>query len=132
MPKKTEPYPECEKLADASAARQAVHEFLEWLGTQKVHLMVYKNEAETEFEEDCDGGFDNLGRCREGKVENIVGQVTDKDCVRCKGTGKITRHEPGWYPLSKTRDNIVMDFLGIDQDKLEHERRAMLEALRAS
>jgi hypothetical protein len=127
--KQTEEYPECERLAAAHDTRQAVHEFLEWLGTQKVHLMVYKNERDTRYEEKCDGSFTE--GCKDGKRINTLGRLTDKDCSRCRGKGMVQRSEPGWYPIDKTRENVVMEFLGIDPAKLEAERKAMIEALRS-
>ena len=34
------------------------------------------------------------------------------------------------YPILASDDRLIMQFLGVDEDKLEQERRAMLSAIR--
>lgn len=54
-------------------------------------------------------------------------------CVECRGTGYV----PGdlredWWPDYRNRERLMADFFGIDLDKIDQERRALLDALRAS
>jgi hypothetical protein len=37
-------YPECEKLAEASKVTQPIGEFLDWLNSQGIHLMTYRED----------------------------------------------------------------------------------------
>jgi hypothetical protein len=36
----------------------------------------------------------------------------------------------GWDPLHKSQDSLILEFLEVDENKLETERRAMLDAIR--
>lgn len=51
------------------------------------------------------------------------GQVRpSEDCCR--------RHRPEYLPLSKSIQTVLAEYFEIDQDKLEAEKRAMLQAIR--
>lgn len=43
----------------------------------------------------------------------------------CDGPGELSHY----YPVSASADSLIMQYLEIDQDKLEQERRAMLAEL---
>lgn len=45
---------------------------------------------------------------------------------------RSTDEHPRWYPISTSDDALFMQCYGIDENKLEAERRAMLENFRNS
>jgi len=44
----------------------------------------------------------------------------------CKSDGKLDQY----YPCSQSRDKLLAEFFNIDLDKLEQEKRKMLDELR--
>ena len=125
-------YPEHEKLRAVSERSQAIGEFLDWLRTPKedggkgVHLHTWE-----EWEEDdlCPV----LG-CRDGKLNPgklNPGRSYERDCQRCGGTGLVKVEREGWMPLRPGVEKLLAEFFDINLAKLEDEKRAMLDNLRA-
>jgi hypothetical protein len=115
-------YPEHEKLTAITPQSQAQGELLEWLAGKGVHLMVYYSTDE-ERTEPCTKCFHFTETA-----------ATLCGCRHCKGSHEVKRtvHEEGWLPYSRPVNNILAEYHGIDQAKLEAEKRAMLDELRAS
>lgn len=108
-------YPEHDKLTAVSEKSQAVGEFLEWLQNQHVRLMVWKEDVE----ERCPRIF-----CDDG-------QVFGKECKTCHGSG-YSRTGKAWVdfsPLGITERLAI--YFNVDLNKIEQEKRAMLDAIRA-
>lgn len=106
----TEPYPEHAKKAKVRDRAQGIGEFLEWAGEQGWSLMEWK---EFEDEEDC-------WLCDEGDIE----------CPKCGGTGLAVVKRERWVHVPGTVNDMLLDFFGLDKDKLEEEASQMLEAQR--
>lgn len=97
------PYPQSEKLLTHKDERNHVVQFLEWLLDME-HVVLAKWEAHKHDDS-----------CRQG------GYV---DCGMKKGEYYL-------MPIERTSKNrLAMRYLGIDENELEKERRAMLEVLR--
>lgn len=111
------PTPMCDRLAAGADERRAITDFLEWLGAQHIHLQQWSTGLTDEVE--CYG--------RGGWLDECPGT----DCAACGGSGRRTVELRDRYlPVAQSHEDLVMSFLGIDTDALEHERRALLEGLR--
>ena len=98
-------YPEHEKLKKVQDKSQACGEFLEWLfGEKGYHLGEYH-----EHTDDCWLPGDNQTAAR-----------------RMCGMGVQTL-----YPAALNVRKLLAEFFEIDEEKLEAEKRAMLDELRA-
>jgi len=106
-------YDEHIKLTKIAPLSQAIGEFIEWLGGEGVHLMRWTETVDTE---PCDGTF--LNECR--------GEV----CETCGGTRLIEVKRQAWVPHGVSVTNMLAAFFEIDQDKIEQEKRHMLDDLR--
>lgn len=93
-------YPEHQKLQAVKDKSQAIYDFIEWLNQKGYHICEKVN-----------------------TIENEVGKLDDDE----KENWKI-----GWdwmqanLPMEKT----LAEFFGIDLNKIENEKRAMLDLLR--
>ncbi len=97
-------FSEHEKLIVIGDRSQSTGEFLDWAEAQGWHLM-------TLAMSDCE-------ECEEwGKDEN---------CSYCEGTGKV---KDTWVPAPGSTVTKLADFYDIDLDKIEQEKRQMLEEL---
>lgn len=85
-------YPEHEKMAAVRGRSEPAGELLEWLFSQGVSLMIWK-----ETKEPVGGG--------------------------------VVRRFEGFVSYSSNIQQILADWLGIDLDKIEREKRAMLASL---
>lgn len=102
------------KLEKIAPLSQAIGEFLEWLPSQGTQLMRW---AETVESDVCDGTF--MSYCRGPK------------CEVCGGTKIVETKHSAWVPNGKSVQDMLAEFFEIDQDKLEAEKRHMLETLRS-
>jgi hypothetical protein len=115
-------YPEHSKLTKVRDQSQACGELIEWLHGQGVHFMRWETWTEKDL---CS----NLG-CRDGRVYSPADHE-HRTCPVCDGDGLMDREHEGWIPEQRSITTLLAEFFGIDQDKLEQEKRAMLDALRA-
>lgn len=100
------PYPEHEKLKEIQDKSQVCGEFLEWLlGPQRYQLGQYH-----EHTDDCWLPNENLLDGRR----------------RVCGMGAQTL-----YPAAANHRKLLAEFFEIDEEKLDEEKRAMLDELRA-
>jgi hypothetical protein len=132
-------YPEHEKLQAAKAKLDAINDFLDWLTNereQKVRLML-----PVIAEEDIEG--EPVYRDADGKVvegweepsllssfESFTKKQDEK--VR-RGIERRCVYDPlgnDFWPLGVNREKLMAEYFGIDQNKLEAEKRAMLEECR--
>jgi hypothetical protein len=114
-------YPEHAKLAAVSDRSQAIGEFLDWLGAQGVHLQRWGPVPDERL---CPV-FD----CVDGRLRSASGR--DKgECGRCGGTGWAPEDREAWHADGRSIQALLADYFGIDQARLEREKRTMLDELR--
>ena len=108
-------------------------EFYEWLRSQGLHLARW---GELTEDRPC-------LICREtGKVErdnddplagwsaSVLERITE-DCTYCEGRGfEVVVTGEDWIIDHRSPDRLFADFLGIDLNKLEQERREALDRVR--
>lgn len=120
-------YPEHEKLRSISDQSQAIGEFLEWLqGEQGVRLI---KPADFEDRQIC-----QAAGCYSGKRTRIRrGERQEFDCPQCDGSGfvDVIVHDRN-APFRFSIPGLLAEFFGIDEGRLEAEKRAMLDALRSA
>jgi hypothetical protein len=107
-------YPECQRLVEAAKETQSVGDFLEWLSEQHVSLTVWSHWQETVDCYRCSG---------EGKIGR-------RACDRCNGARTLQYDREGYLPVTKSREQLLAEWKGIDLAKVEAERRAMLVKIR--
>ncbi len=120
-------YPEHEKLQKVVDKSQIIGEFLEYLSSQGVHLRQWMDWTE---EVTCDGNLDF--DCIAGRKLSIFNGNDKGECSVCKGSSILTKQHEGWMPYNKSIPTMLADFFEIDQNKIEEEKRAMLDKLRYS
>jgi len=105
-------YPECEKLSAVKDKSQKIGEFLEWppekgveLSVRHTHTKECLDESDWEVFEEDPGGF-----------------RTDDFLCSCVDDGLLS------YTVGK--EKLLAEFFEIDLNKVEEERRAMIEDLR--
>ncbi len=102
-------YPEHEKLARISEESQAIGEFLEWLkggyeGSPGYQICVYH-----------DGTYSTAAVI----ADALGGRESDRE------------HDPsGYVPIRERTDQLLARYFGIDQEKIEKEKRQMLADIR--
>lgn len=131
---KRESYPEHEKLSAVKDQSQRIGEFLEWLmDEKKVELAFWHKHSEQ-----CDGFNADTG-----EIE------PEYECGNKKHDSGEMKHDFGMYgchpkrsfgcdmpcqtlsPFRATKEKLLAEFFEIDLEKLENEKRAMLDSLRA-
>lgn len=146
------PMPEHDKLHEAKErdATQTVGEFLDWLGHEKgIHLM---RRGPMDHLESCsivpgdlgcggrgwvwrdaEGGTAkfNSGECWVGMPDGPpVNDTRMMMCSRCGGTGEVAVAVERWVGV-ESNQRLMYEFFEVDGDKLEEEKRALLEVYRA-
>ena len=139
--------PECDKMSEVKDKSQVVGEFLEWLQQEGVHLCRWRDDMTAT--ERC-YGLRRDGRhasplalddsnCEEGVVERKVeGRdglkvMPGETCPRCNGEGHVEFPVTAQYvPEFMSIERVLAKFFEIDLDKVEQERRALLEHLRST
>jgi hypothetical protein len=134
-------YPEHEKLKAVQHESQKCGEFFEWLQSEKSIAM----ECHYDYERDEEG--DKVWRDTKGR---IVKDYTDPDGDIFLTTARRKRLEktkanrqpdcrlvlkpggPITMPIRQRLSQLLAEFFEIDEDKLEEEKRAMLDACRAA
>lgn len=147
-------YPEHEKLQAVTGETQAAGAFLEWLPTQGVQLMIWREDLSDIrlVDEQCmrrrtdgpghdpacapqrpvDGDLYNdhgfaywLGHCTHWEASDTG------TCCRCgQGHYREVTGIHGWTPETRSVNQLLADWADIDQNKIEAEKRQMLAALR--
>lgn len=111
----------------------AVQEFQEWLADQGISLMRWDEIYEDQDCVKCSG----LGHKLKKNESEWAGWSVDQPaefkvpCKKCDETGKTrVKISEGWVPETRTREQLLADYLGLDLDQIEQERRAILDAQR--
>jgi hypothetical protein len=104
-------YPEHERLREVTAKSQAIGEFLEWMSDEGIRRMKY-------------GLYNDLAI--HGDAMHVA-----EDCDVCDDYGFYEVTREGYVPDGRSIETLLADFFVIDRDKLEAEKRQMLEELRS-
>lgn len=124
-------YPECEKLHAVHETSNAIGDFLEWLGAQDIFL------AERQLRVVCEWtSFQTVGgqfryRCDEGRIINYMGEDSG-ECENCDGEGSVEAEDPSLVLRMERIEDMLARYFEIDMAKVDRERRAMLEEIRAN
>jgi hypothetical protein len=115
-------YPEHDKLAAVRTQSQAQGELLDWLSERGLVLMRWV-ESDEETVRDCLKCY-HLTDASEARCE----------CKHCEGTHQITTmaHREGWCPEIRPVQELLAEYHGIDLDRIEAEKQAMLAEIRAA
>jgi hypothetical protein len=152
-------YPEHDKLQAVQAGTQAAGEFVDWLAGEGIHLMTYREDLTDTLpvdarceskvrssqrtlacdpkggEEDDSGEFWWVRHCHhwQDPEREASGDEEHGICCRC-GKGRIYEIHglKVWVGPGRNLQALLADWSGIDQRKLEAEKRAMLAALQAA
>lgn len=143
-------YPECAKLAAAAAETQAAGEFVDWLASQGIHLMMWREDltdtrpVDSECRERYDRG--NPQPCDQTRDDGDDSAISwwmrhclhwqndeaEGTCCRCdRGHVYEIHGVRAWVGAPRSLNDLLADWAGIDQDEVERERRQMLAALPA-
>lgn len=57
--------------------------------------------------------------------------AVEKDVMLCKADPEYTGDRSPFWPIRKSREKLLADYFGIDLKKIEQEKQAMLDKLRA-
>lgn len=106
-------YPEHDKLSAISDKSQAIGEFLEWMSGQGIQRMRWREDLTDRIL--CPNISDVHSRCSP---------------TICDGDGLLTITVEDWVPDGRSIQTLLAEFFEIDQDKIEAEKRAMLDGLR--
>lgn len=122
-------YPEHDKLSNVLDQSQAIGEFLEWMGTGDVHRMRWRDDLVDSRSCPMCGHTNHPGQ----KYSNVTPaeQGSWSECTTCGGRGWVDVTREGWVADERSITTVLAEYFEIDQDKLEAEKRQMLEALRA-
>jgi hypothetical protein len=120
-----------------------IQEFIDWMRDERHYQLA---EYIYESTESCSGQrrdpFDP-SNCEDGKVKKSitlwsgskrVGRIEEgQTCAECGGTGvvTVTFQDPKLLPVFVNPEQLMADFFGIDRDKIEAERRAILAHLQS-
>lgn len=147
-------YPECDKLAEASKVTQPIGEFLDWLSSQRIQLMTWREDLTDTRPTDSDCHM----RCRENREDPCWptsesdlydGEYYKTHCLHWHDPERAEpEFEPGtccwcnqgrryevtglkaWVSDPRNYEQLLADFMGIDLKKVDAERRQMLAAIR--
>jgi hypothetical protein len=102
-----EKYPECEKMAAIQPKSQAIGAFLEWLGSGEADKSGFERPIFL-------AAYRIVTETSRGELEEDEYYVSDHHID----------------PIPYTMENMLARFFGIDLEKVEREKRAMLEKIR--
>jgi hypothetical protein len=151
-------YPEHDKQALVIEQTQAIGEFLDWLGSQGVNLMVWREDLTDSRPTDPE-----CPKRQRDRLQGLPCQPTADDATRaeyyfrahcmhwndpereadsasqsgiCCYCGKDQHYEVtglrSWVHESRSTMQLLADWAGIDLKKIETEKRQMLASLRAA
>lgn len=155
-------YPEHDKMSEVSEQTQAIGEFLEWLTSEGVQLMIWREDMTdtrpTDPEcphkrRDCEGcdhhrddcaptegdeaGFRSymFGHCKHwhDPEREAEGNAEQGHCCRCgKGRFYEVTGLKSWVHERRSINELLAGWAGIDLEKIEDEKRQMLARLRTA
>lgn len=109
-------YPEHEKLREIVDVSNKMGELLD-IGFPRMHLDIYERTVG-----DCE-----CTPCRQRKGKSSIWHTDEEKATIVEGRVQLER----WWPTRRSVQSILAEWFGIDQKKLDEEKEAMLEAIRA-
>lgn len=117
-------YPEHEKLQQSRDERQTIGEFLDWLQQQGLHICIRRG-VDTPWDHRCVSAADSAVSFVCNKQEpdeltefqKLLSNLMEAECVY-------------WPTNARIPEDLLAGYFGIDQEKLEAEKRHMLDVLR--
>lgn len=106
-------YPEHDKLSKISDQSQAIGEFLNWLADVK-EVLLAQYAVESRICRNCDHEDPHEG----------------EECGECGCDRQPVRNPDRIYPYRGRKTKLLAEFFGIDENRLEDEKRAMLDTMR--
>ena len=106
-------YPESDKMRKASEHSQAIGEFLEWMESQGIRRMQWRTEI-TDWV----------------PCVNVSLTGTHATCPNCSGSGMQEIRTSGYFDDGRSITKLLAEYFHVDLDKVEQERRAMLDEIR--
>lgn len=124
-------HPECDRMLAVADDSHKLGEFLDWLNAQDIHLAVWRTHEVCDWVPMTGGRADRAGieRCEGGQLVDKEGAPVDDECGMCHGTGQVELVRPRLETASEPYERLLARYFGIDLQKVEEERRAILEAL---
>lgn len=118
----TDQFPEHERLSAVSEISNQIGQFLDWMGEQGIHRMIWFDSEEVEVCFDCDQGFKTIqfGRNKGNKIR----------CTTCGGLGERTVSVKRWQREERNIQQLLADYFEIDLKKLAEEKDEMLNQIR--
>ena len=127
--------PELDRMSDVRDHSQAIGEFLEWLRDQGVQMVRWETRRPESL---CSGDalfreFAELdAELRSAQSETPRPSDVHPPKCKCKGTGIVYGTERDeLVSVDRSIERWLADYYDIDLDRVEAERRAILEELRA-
>lgn len=115
-------YPEHEKLKLISDKSQSIGDFLAWCGEQGIALQEFIDKEKCLY-------VDERGECVDGTFFPVDPDEEARDCKKCRGSG-VVKLAPQYVSPRESTVALLARFFQIDQDRIETEKRAMLDKLR--
>jgi hypothetical protein len=140
---KMPPMLECEKLSAAAPVSRRIEEFLDWLETQGIQLgkhVAVLDPASRYVVVECPSCSEDCWRIEdvlslsinphldrhhhetEEEAHHVAAGLEDDRLAKAQ-------EDPAFQPFRRSREKLLADYLGVDLDKVEQERRALLSAL---
>jgi hypothetical protein len=123
-------YPEHDKQAKVVDQSQAIGEFLEWLNSEGVRLMTWREDLTDERIDDwCEAAKYSHLHC-----DHWGSDDKDHTCCRCGkpfGYREVTGIK-AWVEQSRSIMQLLADWAEIDLKVIEAEKRQMLAEIRAA
>lgn len=137
--------PECDRQHAVQADAETLSAFLDWLTANGIHLAYWEDTKPCDHTTGASvtpgQGYPTIEgvrasrkwRCVNGRLighpdSNAPG-VDGGECPNCEGTGRVERVEPRLVPQPGSFNQLLARYFGIDLDKVEAERRQVLDAL---
>lgn len=155
-------YPECERLAEASKVTQPIGEFLDWLGSQGIHLMTWREDLTdsrvtdavcwkrkndwrkgTDLKLGCNPQAGDVIRSDvRGTAHCMHWQDPEREaggdaragiCCHCRqGQHYEVTGLKAWVGDPRSYEQLLADFMEIDLKKVDAERRQILADLQSA
>lgn len=109
-------YPEHEKLSKIEDKSQTIGEFIEWAEGKGIHLAMYRETMNDNYVDP--------------KTFEVVDEYTRGDQLNKKVVHNPEYCPAGNYFINKPIQDLLAEFFGVDQGKLEKEKRRMLKVCR--
>ncbi len=118
-------YPEHDKLAAGSNQSNICGEFMEWLTEQGIHLTTYHETRY--FCAEC-GEIPKSEARGNGMYSDSNAWGHHRNNERCDGD--VEYNPEGFYPVTRSIEDILAERFDIDMKKIDQEKRAMLDECR--